>query len=47
MADGYGSGYIAEKTRAFAADIGLQPLTTHACSPQSNGMAESFAKMMK
>ncbi len=42
-----GSGYIAEKTRAFAAEIGLKPLTTTVCSPQSNGMAESFVKTMK
>lgn len=42
-----GSGYIAEKTRAFASDIGLKPLTTPVCSPQSNGMAESFVKTMK
>ncbi|GAB5097446.1 hypothetical protein YK56LOC_31620 [Caballeronia sp. HLA56] len=41
------SGYIAEKTRAFASDIGLKPLTTPVCSPQSNGMAESFVKTMK
>ncbi len=26
---------------------GLKPLTTPACSPQSNGMAESFVKTMK
>lgn len=30
-----GWGYIAEKTRAFASDIGLKPLTTPVCSPQS------------
>ena len=42
-----GSGYIAEKTRLFASDIGLKPLTTPVCSPQSNGMAESFVKTMK
>lgn len=42
-----GSGYIAEKTRAFASNIGLKPLTTPVCSPQSNGMAESFVKTMK
>ncbi len=42
-----GSGYITEKTRAFAADIGLKPLTTPVCSPQSNGTAESFVKTMK
>lgn len=41
------SGYTAEKTRAFAADIGLKPLTTPVCSPQSNGMAESFVMTMK
>jgi transposase InsO family protein len=42
-----GSGYIAEKTRTFASAIGLKPLTTPVCSPQSNGMAESFVKTMK
>jgi putative transposase len=42
-----GSGYIADKTRAFASDIGLKPLTTPVCSSQSNGMAESFVKTMK
>ncbi|MBI0360540.1 IS3 family transposase [Burkholderia oklahomensis] len=42
-----GSGYTAEKTRTFASDIGLKPLTTPVCSPQSNGMAESFVKTMK
>ncbi|CAJ0784500.1 IS3 family transposase ISRso10 [Ralstonia chuxiongensis] len=34
-----GSGYIAGKTREFATDISLKPLTTQVCSPQSNGMA--------
>ena len=28
-------------------DIGLKPLTTAICSPQSNGMAESFVKTFK
>lgn len=42
-----GSGYTAEKTRVFASGIGLKPLTTPVCSPQSNGMAESFVKTMK
>ncbi|WP_413142266.1 IS3 family transposase [Burkholderia cepacia] len=41
------SGYTAEKTRVFASGIGLKPLTTPVCSPQSNGMAESFVKTMK
>ena len=39
--------YGARYTRAFALDIGLQSLITAACSPQSNGMAESFVKTMK
>lgn len=42
-----GSGYIAERTRTFAAELGLKPLTTPVCSPQSNGMAESFVKTIK
>jgi putative transposase len=42
-----GSWYTAEKTRTFASDIGLKPLTTPVCSPQSNGMAESFVKTIK
>jgi putative transposase len=42
-----GSGYTADKTRSFATSIGLKPLTTPVCSPQSNGMAESFVKTMK
>lgn len=42
-----GSGYIAEKTRSFALALGLKPLRTPVCSPQSNGMAESFVKTMK
>lgn len=42
-----GSAYTAEQTVRFAAQIGLTPLTTPVCSPQSNGMAESFVKTMK
>ena len=42
-----GSAYIAEQTRLFARQIGLQPVTTPVRSPQSNGMAESFVKTMK
>ncbi len=41
-----GSGYTAEKTRTFASNMGLKPLTP-VCSPQSNGTAESFVKTMK
>jgi putative transposase len=32
-----GSGYTADSTRSFASSIGLEPLTTPVCSPQSNG----------
>ncbi|WP_414704608.1 IS3 family transposase [Pseudomonas sp. P42] len=42
-----GSAYTAEQTRLFARQIGLQPVTTPVRSPQSNGMAESFVKMIK
>ncbi|MCG1019121.1 MULTISPECIES: IS3 family transposase [Burkholderiaceae] len=42
-----GSGYTADETRRFATEIGLKPQTTPVCSPQSNGMAESFVKTMK
>lgn len=42
-----GSAYIAEQTRLFAHQIGLQPVTTPVCSPQSNGMAESYMKTIK
>lgn len=37
--------YRADKTKAFALAIGLKPLTTPVCSPQSNGMAESFVNL--
>jgi putative transposase len=39
-----GSGYIAGKTREFATDIGLKPLTTPVCSPQSNGMQRASSR---
>lgn len=42
-----GSAYIAAQTRSFAREVGLKPVTTPVCSPQSNGMAESFVKTMK
>lgn len=42
-----GSPYIARETRAFAREIGLEPLTTAIHSPQSNGMAEAFVKTFK
>ncbi len=40
-----GSGYIAGDTRAIARSLGLKPVTTPVCSPQSNGMAESFVNL--
>jgi hypothetical protein len=34
-------------TRSFARDIGLEPRTPPIESPQSNGMAEAFVRMIK
>lgn len=42
-----GSAYTAEATRTFARMLGLEPVTTPVCSPQSNGMAESLVKTIK
>jgi putative transposase len=42
-----GSAYIDHRTRSFARELGLKPLTTPVRSPQSNGMAERFVKTMK
>jgi putative transposase len=42
-----GSGYIAHQTRRFARDIGLEPRTKPVESPQSNGMAEAFVRIIK
>lgn len=42
-----GSAYIDHRTRSFARELGLEPLTTPVRSPQSNGMAERFVKTMK
>lgn len=42
-----GSAYIDHRTRNFAQELGLEPLTTPVRSAQSNGMAESFVKTMK
>ena len=42
-----GSPYTAADTRALARLIGLVPCTTPIHSPQSNGMAEAFAKTLK
>jgi putative transposase len=42
-----GSDYTANDTRRCSREIGLNPLTTPVCSPQSNGMADRFVKTMK
>ncbi len=42
-----GAPYVARRTRAFALDIGLEPLTTTVCSTQEQREAESFIKTMK
>ena len=42
-----GSPYTARETRALARDIGLVPCATPIQSPQSNGMAEAFVKLIK
>jgi putative transposase len=42
-----GSAYIANETRRIARSLGLTPVNTPVCSPQSNGMAESFVNTFK
>ena len=42
-----GSAYIAHETRGIARSLGLKPVTTPVCSPQSNGMSESFVNTFK
>jgi len=42
-----GGAYIAADTRAMARSLGLMPVNTPVCSPQSNGMAESFVNTFK
>jgi putative transposase len=42
-----GSPYTAGETCALARDIGLVPCTTPIQSPQLNGMAEAFVKIIK
>lgn len=42
-----GGAYVAGDTRAIARSLGLKPVTTPVCSPQSNGMAESFVNTFK
>ena len=42
-----GRAYIAHETRSVAKSLGLKPINTPVCSPQSNGMAESFVNTFK
>jgi putative transposase len=42
-----GSAYIAAETWQIARRLGLRPVNTPACSPQSNGVAESFVNTFK
>ena len=42
-----GGAYIAADTRAMARSLGLSPINTPVCSPQSIGMAESFVNTFK
>jgi len=42
-----GGAYIAGDTRSVARQLGLTPINTPVCSPQSNGMAESFVNTFK
>ena len=42
-----GGAYIAADTRAMARSLSLSPINTPMCSPQSNGMAESFVNTFK
>ncbi|HAW2364917.1 TPA: IS3 family transposase [Escherichia coli] len=42
-----GSCYRANETRQFARMLGLEPKNTAVRSPESNGIAESFVKMIK
>ena len=37
-----GGAFRAKDTHALAKDLGIKPVHTAVCSPQSNGMAESF-----
>ena len=42
-----GSACIAHETRRIARSLGLRPINTAVCSPQSNSMAESFVNTFK
>lgn len=42
-----GGAYRAHETHAVARQLGLTPIHTPVCSPQSNGMAKSFVNTLK
>jgi transposase InsO family protein len=42
-----GDAYITADTWAMARSLGLVPVNTPVCSPQSNGIAESFVNTFK
>ncbi len=42
-----GGAYIATDTKKSARELGLQPIHTPVCSPQSNGMAKSFVNTFR
>jgi len=42
-----GGAYVAAQTRQMARQLGLRPINTPVCSPQSNGMAESFVNTFR
>ena len=42
-----GGAYIAHDTRRIARSLGLTPINAPLCSPQSNGMAESFVNTFR
>lgn len=42
-----GGAYRAHETHAVARQLGITPIHTPVCSPQSNGMAESFVNTFK
>jgi putative transposase len=41
------SAYRAHEPHALARELGMEPLHTPVCSPQSNGIAESFVNTFK
>jgi transposase InsO family protein len=42
-----GGAFRAKETHTLAKELGIKPIHTPVCSPQSNGMAESFVNTFK